>query len=106
MVCLLRVKDEDEEEEGATVNGGSKGAVKGKGKAKGKGKGKGKRRMTSPPAGGVGQASNGMGLDVRKMLKVSDTIRVGVNQEDNESAVQVKSLSFPLSLVLFLFNYC
>ena len=52
------------------------------GGGRGKGKGKGKRRMPAPLAGS---------LDVRKFLKVSDTVRVGLNREDNEATVKVRT---------------
>lgn len=51
--------------------------------AEGKGKGKGKRKRDG--AAGTKQQP----FDARKVLKVSDTIRVGVNAEDNESTVEV-----------------
>lgn len=46
----------------------------------GKAKGKCKRKRDE------GQAD----FDVRKLLKVSDTIRVGVNSEDNEATIEVR----------------
>lgn len=54
------------------------------GKGKGKGKSKGKKRKRDGAAGDPQQP-----FDARKVLKVTDTIRVGVNNEDNESTVEV-----------------
>ncbi|CAM9858108.1 unnamed protein product [Ectocarpus sp. 6 AP-2014] len=57
---------------GAESGGGSSNS------SSGKTKGKGKRKRDE------GQAD----FDVRKLLKVSDTIRVGVNSEDNEATIE------------------
>eukprot|EP00752_Nemacystus_decipiens_P012660 g11214.t1 len=60
----------------------SAGAAQGGAADNGKGKGKGKRKRD-----GLASTSQ-QPFDARKVLKVSDTIRVGVNTEDNESTVE------------------
>lgn len=66
------------------AKGGGGGANNSDDGGKGRGKGKRKRGSSAGTAGRPQQA-----FDARKVLKVSDTIRVGVNTEDNESTVEV-----------------
>ena len=65
-------EEEEEEEDREDVDGSIR-------QGKGKGKANGKRRFVAA----------GM-VDVRKFLKVSDTIRVGTNHPDNETDVAVR----------------
>lgn len=59
----------------------------GDGASNGKGKGKRKRDEGASVAGSA--SGPPPQFDVRKLLKVSDSIRVGVNAEDNETTVKV-----------------
>ncbi|CAM9758820.1 unnamed protein product [Ectocarpus sp. 4 AP-2014] len=76
--ALLPAAPSPPPESAAEGDGGVESGSGGSSSSGGKAKGKGKRKRDE------GQAD----FDVRKLLKVSDTIRVGVNSEDNEATIE------------------
>lgn len=93
MVNGENVSDDNDEYIDVEDDGGEDAPFEGKGKGKGKGKAKarateiakaGSKRRREPSSCPGGDA-----MDVRKLLKVSDTIRIGYDEDNHEATVKV-----------------